>query len=32
MFDFKRYSCNDCSWEGLRWEKKYKPEESSRKH
>jgi len=21
MFDFKRYFCNECGWEGLRWEK-----------
>ncbi len=25
IFDFKRYVCNECSWEGLRWEEKYKP-------
>ena len=23
MFDFKRYNCNHCDWEGLRWEKKF---------
>ena len=22
--DFKRYTSNECGWEGLRWEKKYK--------
>mgnify|MGYP006142689605 CR=1 FL=1 len=21
IFDCKRYSCNECGWEGLRWEK-----------
>ena len=25
IFEFKRYICNDCGWEGLRWEKKYNP-------
>ncbi len=25
FFDFKRYICNNCGWEGLRWEKKYAP-------
>ena len=25
IFDAKRYICNECGWEGLRWEKKYKP-------
>jgi hypothetical protein len=25
VFDFKRYVCNDCGWEGLRWEDKYRP-------
>ena len=25
IFEFKRYICNECGWEGLRWEKKYKP-------
>ena len=24
MFDFKRYYCNNCEWEGLRWENKSK--------
>ena len=23
MFGFKRYSCNNCDWEGLRWENKF---------
>ena len=23
IFDFKRYICKDCGWEGLKWEKKY---------
>lgn len=23
MFDFKRYNCNDCDWQGLRWENKF---------
>ena len=25
VFDFKRYVCNECGWEGLRWEDKYRP-------
>jgi len=25
IFDSKRYICNDCGWEGLRWERKYTP-------
>lgn len=24
LFAFKRYSCDCCQWEGLRWEKPYK--------
>ena len=24
IFEFKRYICNHCGWEGLRWEKKNK--------
>jgi uncharacterized protein with PIN domain len=24
IFDSKRYSCNKCGWEGLRWEEKFK--------
>lgn len=23
MFGFKRYTCNNCDWEGLRWENKF---------
>lgn len=23
MFGFKRYKCENCDWNGLRWEKKY---------
>jgi uncharacterized protein with PIN domain len=25
IFDSKRYFCNECGWEGLRWEDKYRP-------
>ena len=25
IFGFKRYICNECGWEGLRWEEKYIP-------
>ena len=25
IFNFKRYRCIDCFWEGLRWEKQFKP-------
>ena len=25
MFDFKRYICNECGWENLRWEDKFRP-------
>ena len=25
FFDFKRYVCSQCGWEGLRWEDKYRP-------
>ena len=25
IFDCKRYACNECGWEGLRWEDSYKP-------
>ena len=32
IFDNKRYICRDCGWEGLRWERKYKPREHSNKH
>ena len=24
IFDYKRYRCRDCGWEGLRWEKQFK--------
>ena len=24
IFDYKRYRCMDCGWEGLRWEKQFK--------
>ena len=27
IFDLKRYLCNHCGWEGLRWENKYRPGE-----
>lgn len=26
VFDFRRYLCNECGWEGLRWEDKFRPE------
>ncbi len=26
IFNFKRYICNECGWEGLRWEDKFRPE------
>jgi len=29
IFEFKRYICNECGWEGLRWEKKYTPEKKN---
>ena len=25
IFNFKRYRCVDCGWEGLRWEKQFRP-------
>ena len=25
IFNYKRYRCRDCKWEGLRWEKQFKP-------
>lgn len=25
IFELKRYLCNECGWEGLRWEDKYRP-------
>ena len=31
IFEYKRYRCNDCGWEGLRWDKKYKPRKSKKK-
>ena len=24
IYDFKRYRCNDCAWEGRRWDKQFK--------
>jgi len=24
LFDCKRYICNNCDWQGLRWEENYK--------
>ena len=24
MFNFKRYVCRECNWQGLRWENKFK--------
>ena len=24
IFNFKRYKCNSCEWQGLRWEKNFK--------
>ena len=29
IFEFKRYDCNECGWEGLRWERKYKSEDEN---
>ena len=23
VFEFKRYLCNECGWEGLRWENRF---------
>ena len=31
IFEYKRYRCNDCGWEGLRWDKKYNPGKSKKK-
>jgi hypothetical protein len=28
-FNFKRYICNECGWEGLRWEEKYTPQKKN---
>lgn len=25
MFDARRYVCNECGWEGLRWEDQFRP-------
>ena len=25
IFEFKRYICSECGWEGLRWEDKFRP-------
>ncbi|MAW20771.1 MAG: hypothetical protein CMD16_00060 [Flavobacteriales bacterium] len=25
IFDARRYVCNECGWEGLRWEDKFRP-------
>ena len=25
MFDARRYVCNECGWEGLRWEEQFTP-------
>jgi len=25
IFDPRRYICNNCGWEGLRWEDKFRP-------
>ena len=25
IFNYKRYRCTECGWEGLRWEKQLKP-------
>ena len=25
IFDFKRYVCTNCGWEGLRWEDRFSP-------
>ncbi len=25
IFDFKRYVCSECGWEGLRWEDRFNP-------
>ena len=30
VFEYKRYRCNDCGWEGLRWSKKYKSGKSQK--
>ena len=28
IFNYKRYRCMDCGWEGLRWEKQFRPGKS----
>ena len=25
IFDARRYVCNECGWEGLRWENQFRP-------
>ena len=25
MFDARRYVCNECGWEGMRWENQFRP-------
>ena len=25
IFDFRRYLCSNCGWEGLRWEESFRP-------
>jgi len=25
LFDPRRYICNECGWEGLKWEEKFQP-------
>ena len=25
IFDARRYVCNECGWEGMRWEAKFRP-------
>ena len=30
VFEFKRYSCQECGWEGLKWEKKYSSNQGSK--
>ena len=29
IFDSKRYTCNECGWQGLRWEDRYRPGDSN---
>jgi hypothetical protein len=28
IFDFRRYICSNCGWEGLRWEEKFRSDKS----